>query len=540
MHVDIVPNRNSPPCVLLRETYRENGQIKHRTLKNLSDMAPERIMAIKRACQGGLDHVASAGWEDACTEQGPQFGALFLAYQVAKEIGLVKVLGNDRRGKLALLMVLAQLIRPMSKRAVVNWARNQAVYEVLGLGSQDGIDFDENDLYEALDDVASRRLDIETRLFKLRNKSCSRLFLYDVTSSYLEGMHNELGDWGYNRDGKKGKKQIVIGLLTDEEGDPIAVDVFKGNTSDPRTVLDQINLLSERFGVREVVFVGDRGMVKRIPLERLREADFHYITAITKPQVEALVKQGVLQIAFFDESLAEVEHEGVRYIFRRNPVRVAEIEDSRMARVDKVRTLAATLSHELSASQRKSPQAALKRVEQRIIKLKIDRFVRAEIEDRAVVICLDREALAKKARLDGTYVLKTDTVAEDLDKECVHRAYKSLYRVECDFRMMKTELEVRPVFVRKKQRTRGHVLIVMLALILRRELEKRLKSIEIEVRHAVEAMNGWVLLRESLGPLCFNRLPHPNESQREILRAMGIEQPRTLVVPRKKQTKRRG
>jgi hypothetical protein len=539
MHVDIVPNRNSPPCVLLRETYRENGQIKHRTLKNLSHMPPERIMAIKRACQGGLDHVASAGWEDACTEQGPQFGALFLGYQVAKEIGLVKVLGNDRKGKLALLMVLAQLIRPMSKRGVVNWARNQAVYEVLGLGSQDGIDFDENDLYEALDDVASRRLDIETRLFKLRNKSCSRLFLYDVTSSYLEGMHNEFGDWGYNRDGKKGKKQIVIGLLTDEEGDPIAVDVFKGNTSDPKTVLDQINLLSERFGVREVVFVGDRGMVKRIPLERLREADFHYITAITKPQVEALVNQGVLQIAFFDQSLAEVEHEGVRYIFRRNPVRVAEIEDSRMARVDKVRTLAATLSHELSASQRKSPQAALKRVEQRIIKLKIDWFVRAHIEDRAIVIFLDREALAKKARLDGTYVLKTDTGAEVLDKEFVHRAYKSLYRVECDFRMMKTELEVRPVFVRKKERTRGHVLIVMLALILRRELEKRLKSIQIEVRHAVEAMNGWSLLRESLGPLRFNRLPHPNESQREILQAVGMAQPRTLVVPRKKQTKKR-
>jgi transposase len=310
--------------------------------------------------------------------------------------------------------------------------------------------------------------------------------LYDVTSSYLEGMHNEFGDWGFNREGKKGKKQIVIGLLTDEAGDPIAVDVFKGNTSDPKTVLDQIRLLSERFGVREVVFVGDWGMVKRLALERLREADFSYITAITKPQVEALINQGVLQLAFFDQSLGEVEHEGVRYIFRRNPIRAAQIEDSRMARLNKVRTLAAALSDALSAWKRKSPQVALRTIEQRIVKLKIDGFVRAHIEDRAIGVSLDAEALANKARLDGTSVLTTDTGADDLEKERVHRAYKSLYRVECDFRMMKTELEVRPVFVRKKQRTRGHVLIVMLALILRRELEKRLKSVQIEVRHALD------------------------------------------------------
>jgi transposase len=450
MHVDVVPNRNSRPCVLIRESFREDGKVKHRTVKNISDLPPDRIMAIKRALQGDFDHVAFCGLDGAKTEQGPQFGALYLTYQVAKHIGLEQAFGTDKRGKLALLMVLAQVIRPMSKRAVVEWARNQAVYEVLGIGLPDEIGFDENDLYEVLDDLADRRYRIEENLFKLRNKVCSRLFLYDVTSSYLEGVCNEFGDWGYNRDGKKGKKQIVIGLLTDQDGDPVAVDVFKGNTSDPKTVLDQIKRLSERFGVRDVVFVGDRGMIKRIPLESIKEADFRYITAITRPQVESLIKLGVVQLDLFDESLGEVEHEAVRYVFRRNPIRALQMEQSRQARTDKARDMARKLCEELVASKRKRPAVAFRKVQQKLEKLKIDDFVTARVEDRSIVVDVDQEALRDKARLDGVYMLKTDLRAEELAKESVHRAYKSLYEVETDFRTMKTDLEVRPVYVRKK------------------------------------------------------------------------------------------
>jgi transposase len=534
MHVDIVPNRNSRPCVLIRESFREDGKVKHRTVKNISDLPPDRIMAIKRALQGDFDHLAFSGLGEAGTEQGPQFGALYLAYQVAKQIGLEDALGKDRKGKLALLMVLAQVIRPMSKRAVVEWARNQALYEVVGLGSPDQIDFDEDVLYAVLDDLADRRYRIEENLFKLRRKACSRLFLYDVTSSYLEGVCNEFGDWGYNRDGKKGKKQIVIGLLTDHEGDPVAVDVFQGNTSDPKTVLDQIKRLADRFGVRDVVFVGDRGMIKSIPLEAIKEAHFRYITAITKPQVESLMRLGVVQLDLFDESLGEVEYEGVRYVFRRNPVRARELEESREARTDKARGMARKLSQELSASHRKRPAVALRKVQEKIGKLKIDGYVRARLDDRTIVVEVDQEALNDKARLDGVYMIKTDVKADELAKESVHRVYKSLYEVETDFRTMKTDLEVRPVYVRKKSRTRGHVLLVMLALILRRELEKRLKPIAMEVGHAIAVMDGWTLLKESLGELTFNRLPRPSSRQQKILDAVGLTQPTALCVPRKK------
>lgn len=534
MHVDVVPNRNSRPCILVRESFRENGKVKHRTIKNISDLPTDRIMAIKRALQGDFDHVAFSGLEEAGTKQGPQFGALYLAYQVAKQIGLENALGKDRKGKLALLMVLAQVIRPMSKRAVVEWARNQAMYEVLGIGEPDEIGFDENDLYAVLDDLADRRYRIEENLFKLRNKACSRLFLYDVTSSYLEGVCNEFGDWGYNRDGKKGKKQIVIGLLTDHGGDPVAVDVFKGNTSDPKTVLDQIKRLADRFGVRDVVFVGDRGMIKSIPLESIKAADFRYITAITKPQVESLIKLGVVQLDLFDESLGEVEHEGVRYVFRRNPVRARELEESRQARIDKVRVVARKLSQELAASKRKRPAVALRKVQQKIVKLKIDGYVSARLDDRSIVVDVDQQAMSDKARLDGVYIIKTDVRANELAKESVHRVYKSLYEVETDFRTMKTDLDVRPVYVRKKSRTRGHVLLVMLALILRRELEKRIKPVGVEVAHAIAVMDGWTLLKESLGGLEFKRLPQPGSRQQKILDAVGLKQPTVLCVPRKK------
>lgn len=538
MFVHRIPNRNSPPCFLLREKYREDGKQKVRTLANLSHLPPDRILAVERALRGEFDEIAATGPGDSGTEQGPGFGGIYALFELAKRVGILDALGRDRRGKLALLMVIAHVAGGMSRRAVVQWARTQAVHEVFGLGTpENGVDFDENSLYEVLDELSDRRLEIESQLFKSRGKSCGKLFLYDVTSSYLEGDCNELAAWGYNRDGKKGKKQIVIGLLTDEDGDPVAVDVFKGNTSDPKTVVDQVRLLSDRFGVRDVIFVGDRGMLKRIPCASINDASYRYITAITKPEVESLIRQDVLQLSLFTEELGEVEHEGIRYIFRRNPIRADEMESSRTDRLEVARLLASELSAALAESPRKQADVALRKVTEKIEKLRIDGFASARSQGRTVSIEIDEEALTRASRLDGVYVIKTDTSALELDRDRVHTAYKSLYAVERDFRCMKTDLQIRPVFVRKESRTRGHVLVVMLALILRRELEKQLAAVETEPDHAVSILNGWTLLRERLGTLDFCRLPKPNAMQQEILDALGLAQPTRLTGGRK--TKKR-
>lgn len=537
MYVDIVPNRNSPPAILIRENYRENGKVKHRTLANISHLPAERILAVKRALRGDFDAVVDVESETLSAEQGPQYGALYLLHELAKEMGLARVLGKNRQGRLALLLVIAQVIFKGSRLGVVKWAQNQAIFEVLGLGSSGELDFDEDTLYRVLDEVADRRFEIQLGLFRTRKKHTNRLFLYDVTSSYLEGVCNEFGEWGYDRDGKKGKKQIVIGLLTDQDGDPVAVEVFQGNTSDPKTVSAQIELLSKRFKVNDVVFVGDRGMLKSDPIEQLAAENFHYITAITKPQIESLLKHGVLQLSLFDEHLGEVEHDGIRYVFRRNPVRVKELEESRQQRISKAAKYADKLSAALEASPRKSIQIAQRNVRDKIVQLKIEAFTRVRVHDRRVLIEIDDQALKKHSHLDGVYVLKTDTKSEDLPTEAVHRVYKSLAQVERDFRTMKSGLEVRPVFVRKKSRTMGHVLLVMLALILERELRKRLSHISMEVSHAVSAMNAWCLIRQSLGPVQISNLPKPNHLQSTILAATGFKQPASLCVARNKKRK---
>ena len=311
MYIATVPNRSSPPAILIRESYRERGKVKSRTIANISDWDPMRIEALRRALRGDLDYVAAGD-----PTSGPVFGLLYVLRRVAEQLGITAALGRSRVGKLALFLVLARLAHQGSRLSAVRWAKDHAVAEVLGLTA-----FDEDDLYAALDDLCDRQEKIEQALYQRYLRCCGEppaLFLYDVTSSYLEGQHNALGEYGYNRDGKRGKLQIVIGLLTDRKGEPLAVRVFAGNTGDPVTVADQIKVVKEQFGVAELVFVGDRGMVKSKGKQALKEADLRYITALTDPQIRRLLAEGTLQLGLFDEKVCEVEADGVRYLLRKN------------------------------------------------------------------------------------------------------------------------------------------------------------------------------------------------------------------------------
>ncbi len=310
MYVESVPNRNSPPAVLLRESFRQNGRVKKRTLANLSCWRPVRVEALRRALRGEFDQLPAT---PVC---GPVFGLLLALKQLADELGLTAALGRTRAAKLALFLVLARLAHQGSRLSAVRWAADQAVAEVLGLGA-----FDEDDLDAALDDLSARQVKIEQALYRHyleRRGAPPSLLLYDVTSSYFEGLHNALGEYGYNRDGKRGKKQIVIGLLADDQGEPLAVRVFAGNRNDPTTVPDQIRIVKEQFGVEELVFVGDRGMVKSKGKQALGEAGLRYITALTDPQIRRRLSEGVLQLELFAEQVCEVEADGVRYVLRLN------------------------------------------------------------------------------------------------------------------------------------------------------------------------------------------------------------------------------
>jgi Transposase len=253
MYIDTVPNRSSPPAILLRQSLRRGRRVVKQTLANLSQWDPARIEALR----GDFDHLAAE------PTSGLVFGVLFALKHLADQLGLSAALGKTRLAKLALFLVLARVAHQGSRLSATRWAADQAVAEVLGLGS-----FDEDDLYAALDELCTCQKSIEQTLYRQylkRRGAPPTLFLYDVTSSYLEGQHNALGEYGYNRDslpderGKRGKLQIVLGLLADHEGEPLAVRVFAGNTGDSTTVVEQIRIVKEQFGVQELAFVGDRG-----------------------------------------------------------------------------------------------------------------------------------------------------------------------------------------------------------------------------------------------------------------------------------------
>jgi transposase len=279
----------------------------------------------------------------------------------------------------------------------VRLAQSHAVCDLLNLPG-----FSEDDLYNNLDWLCDNQEKIEQHLFlkRYKNETIPCLFLYDVTSSYLEGLENELGDWGYNRDEKKGKLQIVIGLLTDAQGVPVSVEVFKGNTNDTKTFLNQIKKLAERFKVKEVTLVGDRGMIKSAQIENLKEEHFNYITCITKPQIERLLRQKLIQIELFSEKLCEVENEGIRYILRKNPIRVQEIEAKRAEKLKKIEHVIEQQNTYLAEHKKAVVEVALRKIKKLIERLKVSDFAEVENRERRLSLKIDQ---VKKERLSGNW-----------------------------------------------------------------------------------------------------------------------------------------
>jgi len=392
--------------------------------------------------------------------------------------------------------------------------------------------FDENDLYENLSWLCQHQEQIERRLFAARHAQRKpELFLYDVTSSYLEGEDNALGAYGYNRDGKKGKKQIVIGLLCDEQGTPVSTEVFRGNTQDPKTFGAQVRKASQRFGCQRVTFVGDRGMIKSGQIDELSKAGFHYITAITKPQIETLLSGGVLQMALFDDSLCEVEQESVRYVLRRNPVRAEEIAATRTGKEVSVQLLVQQRNQYL-AEHAKAKVSTAEKVRSKITRLKAVAWLRVEVESagRSLKLVTDEAARSEAAQLDGCYVIKTDLPKTAASKQVVHDRYKDLTEVEMAFRTSKTvHLEMRPVYVRTEEHTRGHVLAVMLAYLIRRELSRAWQGLNVTVEEGLAQLATLCSteIKVEGGASCL-RIPIPRDGSRELLKAVAVRAPEVL------------
>jgi hypothetical protein len=501
----------------------------HETLANLSRLPAKLIELIEAFCKDpqaklgpvpmgcGSRAQSSSGEEEL--EMGPCYGVLAGLHGLARELGIVSAVGETTRTqRLALYLIYARLMLNKSRLAAARASEDHAVREVLEVGS-----FDEDDLYLALEYLEDHQSQIEAALSpKPCGKGAGAVFLYDVSSVYFEGQHNALAEYGYNRDGKKGKKQMVVGLLTDGEGEPLSIQLYRGNTNDPPTFLDAVEKLKVRFGAEEVALVGDRGMIKALGKQALGEAKFRYVTALTEPQVRALLKAGKLQMELFDEKPAEVEVGGKRYVLRRNPQTQAREGARRADQWRRVREWIRRRNEQVKQKKRSDPQSSLRQAQARLAKYRLTGWVSVRLEGREVKWQEDQGAREVEAQLDGCYVVESDLPARAATTQQVHDRYVSLTAVERDFRTLKTGLlKIRPVFLRKEGRTRGHALVSLLALKVARELDRRMAPLGLTVEDAIERLKGVRLVRLGEPGMGLWRLPkHYQVVQAEVLEVL--------------------
>ena len=552
MYVDsssITVNHKTYTRHLLRSSYRQGGKVCHRTIANISECTDEEIKAIKLGLKhkGNLAALISVK-ENLKLQQGLPVGAVWLLFSLAKQLNLVKALGSSRPAKLALWQLIARIIDQGSRLSAVRLASSHAACDILNLDA-----FNEDDLYLNLDWLCENQSKIENRLFQSAHaQSSPALFLYDVTSSYLEGTHNALGAFGYNRDGKRGKMQIVVGLLCDDNGVPLSIEVFPGNTQDTKTFAHQVKKVAERFGGGEVTFVGDRGMIRGPQIKELqefKEHKFHYISALSKPQIEVLLRNGILQMSLFDETVTEVlpQDNQERYVLRRNPIRAAQVKQTRQNKLNSLEKAVEKYNLYLKEHPKARLEVGQRKMQEKAKKLKVKNWVEILDRGRELSVRVKPTELYEEEKLDGCYVLRTDLSQDVASKETIHQRYKDLALVEQVFRTSKTtHLEMRPVFVQRDTRTRGHAFVVMMAYLIVHALSEMWREFDLTVEEGIHQL-ATICAQEVFidGKPMFQTIPEPREDLKRLLDAANVTLPEAIpckgvvVSTRKKLPERR-
>ena len=480
MYIEAVPNRSSPPAILLRESYRVGGKVKKRTLLNLSDWPRPLVEGLRALLKGGT--VLPPGQEAIIIKRSLPHGHVAAVLGTLRRIGLDRLLGpaGNRCRDLVLAMIVGRLIAPVSKLATAKAldpaTAGSSLGTALGLGA-----VDEDELYAALDWLLERQPQIEAALAR-RHLKQGTLVLYDVSSSYLEGHCCELAQLGYNRDGKRGKLQIVYGLLCAADGCPVAIEVFEGSTGDPATLATQIDKLKRRFGLSHVVLVGDRGMITQARIDAdIKPAELDWITALRAPAIRALLDAGAFQLSLFDErdlaAITAPDFPGERLIVCRNPDLAAARRHKREDLLRATERDLAVIQHAVRRARkplRGRAPIALK-IGAVIGKHKMAKHFALTITDADFRFARKQDRIDAEARLDGIYVVRTSLPADTLDDTQSVRAYKSLAQVERAIRSIKTvDIQVRPIFHWAAPRVRAHVLLCMLAYHVEWHMRQRL------------------------------------------------------------------
>jgi hypothetical protein len=483
MYVVKVPNRGSPPAILLRESYREDGKVKNRTLANLSSWPEAKVEALSAVLKGQPPPGADLDGAFEITRSLPH-GHAAAVLGTARQLGLDELIdpAPSRHRDLVVAMAVAQVIAPDSKLAIARGLRDAtaatSLGQVLGVGG-----CDEDDLYAAMDYLAARQDTIEDAL-AARHLAGGTLVLYDVSSAAFEGRTCPLGAIGHPKDGVRGRLQIVYGLLTSPEGIPVAIEVFQGSTGDPKTVAAQVTKVQDRFGITKVVLVGDRGMLTAARLrEDVAPAGLDWITALRAPQVKALVRDGDLQLSLFDVAdLAEItspDFPGERLVACMNPFLEAERARKRESLLTATEADLAKIAAACARARRplRGTDKIAVRADRVLKRRKVAKHFTVQITGDSFTYARDQDSIAAEAKLDGIYVVRTSVAATDLDSSGVVSSYKALAQVERAFRAFNTDLDIRPIRHRTEDRVRAHVFLRMLSYYLAWHMQARLAPV---------------------------------------------------------------
>ena len=464
MYIEIVPNRNSRPAILLRQGWREGKRVRKKTLANLTDWPSEKVVALRQVLKGRR----LIAPQDAFTvERSRPHGHVEALLTVCRRLGLERLIGAKRcrERDRVLAMVLERLLHPASKLATTRLWHCTTLAEELGVGDED-----EDDLYEAMDWLLERQERIEQRLAKRHLHEGEPVFA-DVSSSYYEGRTCPLMRFGYNRDRKRGKTQLVYAVLSAPGGCPVAVQAYPGNTADPNTVPDQVVKLKERFGLERVVLVGDRGLLTQVQIEHLkRHRGLGWVSALKSLQVRALVEQDALQLSLFDEqNLAEIvspDYPGERLVACYNPLLAEERSRKREELLTTTEAGLERVARE-AARRTRTPLGAAelgRKVGRVLGRHKMGKHFEWEVDNARLRYQRNAERIEAEARLDGIYVLRTSEPAARLSSHDTVRTYKGLADVERWFRTLKgLEVRVRPIRHREERRVRAHLFVCLLA-----------------------------------------------------------------------------
>ncbi len=538
--------------ILLRESYREDAQVKTRTMANLTNQPEHQVQALRIALKTKKDEPLISVTNQ---KQGFTVGFSMLILFIARLLGITTALGKSFESKIAMMLIAARIILQSSRLQALYWSKEQdKILDIVKFTDEERDNLTNKTIYKGLDYLYTNQEIIENKLFKsYYKKNPPKRVFYDVTSSYVEGEYedSELVNYGYNRDKKKGKKQIVVGLLADEDGHAISIHTYAGNTNDVQTFVDQLDKLKNRFKLENITVVGDGGMIKSEDIQRIKELGYDYITSIGKPSIKKLIndKDSKIDISLFDEELQEIVEGDVRYIVRQNPIRRDEIRATRESKIARVKEFIDIESNYYNTHYRAKQETIVKHINKKISNLKLGEFLSYTIEYKdgecavknkngditnkikelaTITILTDEEAKQEIERLDGCYVITTSLTDKDKDtKEDIHKAYKTLIKVENAFKTLKTEfLEIRPLYLRTDERIKGHIFLSMLSYNIVLKLKGYIKDSELDFKSTVRELKMITTTINTLhNSIVFETIAGVNERLEKLFIEIGFKLP---------------